>query len=723
MTAAGGGWHAIGYTLKKARESGGFLRMYSAMRAKVACKTCALGMGGQRGGMVNELGHFPEFCKKSIQAMASDLQPAIPLERFTGVSFEHLEGLSPRQLETMGRLTAPMVAEPGADRYRVATWDEATERLGATLQATVPDQSFFYFSGRSSNEAGFLLQLFARVYGTNHVNNCSFYCHQASGVGLTSVFGSSTGSVTLDDLERSDLVILIGGNPSSNHPRFLRTLMELKRRGGRVVVINPLREPGLVRFKVPSDPRSLVFGTAIADLYVQPHLGGDIALLSAVAKRLIARGTIDRAYLTKNVVGWDAVEAQLVSLDEVALSAACGVDAATIEAIVDAYAAAKAAVFCWAMGVTHHLHGTDTVRLIATLALMRGMVGRDGAGLLPLRGHSNIQGLGTVGVTPQLKAAVFANLEKRFGVRLPTTAGMDTMACMERATAGGVRVAWCLGGNLYGSNPDAAYAKRSLSAIDQVVYLNTTLNTGHVHGRGKETWILPVLPRDEEPEPTTQESMFSYIRLSDAGTPRHVGPRSEVRVIAALARRVLGDGGAVDWRALEHHADIRATIAAVIPGLEQLAEIDRTKKEFHIPGRAHHDPEFSTGDHHAHIRPITVPVHGSLAERQLRLMTIRSEGQFNTVVYEEHDRYRDQERRDVILMNRADRERMGLAVDQRVTVTSSAGAMTNILVREVDIRAGNAAMYYPEANVLVPREVDPESRTPAFKHVVVTITG
>jgi len=294
---------------------------------------------------------------------------------------------------------------------------------------------------------------------------------------------------------------------------------------------------------------------------------------------------------------------------------------------------------------------------------------------------------------------------------------------MERATAGGVRVAWCLGGNLYGSNPDAAYAKRSLSAIDQVVYLNTTLNTGHVHGRGKETWILPVLPRDEEPEPTTQESMFSYIRLSDAGTPRHVGPRSEVRVIAALARRVLGDGGAVDWRALEHHADIRATIAAVIPGLEQLAEIDRTKKEFHIPGRAHHDPEFSTGDHHAHIRPITVPAHGSLDERQLRLMTIRSEGQFNTVVYEEHDRYRDQERRDVILMNRADRERMGLAVDQRVTVTSSAGAMTNILVREVDIRAGNAAMYYPEANVLVPREVDPESRTPAFKHVVVTITG
>jgi anaerobic selenocysteine-containing dehydrogenase len=292
---------------------------------------------------------------------------------------------------------------------------------------------------------------------------------------------------------------------------------------------------------------------------------------------------------------------------------------------------------------------------------------------------------------------------------------------MEHAAAGGVDVAWCLGGNLYGSNPDAAHAGRALAAIDQVVYLNTTLNTGHVHGRGRETWILPVLPRDEEPEPTTQESMFSYIRLSDAGRPRHDGPRSEVRIIAALARCVLGDDGAVDWRALERHADIRRTIAEVVPGLEQLAEIDRTKREFHIPGRAYHDPDFRTGDHRAHLRPVAVPQHGALAGRQLRLMTIRSEGQFNTVVYEDHDRYRDQERRDVILMNRADRERLGLALDQRVTVTSSSGAMANVLVREIDIRAGNAAMYYPEANVLVPRDTDPESRTPAFKHVLVTI--
>lgn len=723
MTSAGGGWHAIGYTLAKARESGGFLRMYHAMRTKNACKTCALGMGGQRGGMVNELGHFPEFCKKSIQAMASDLQPAIPSERLTAVGFDHLDGLSPRQLETMGRLTVPLVAERGADRYRVATWDEAIARLGDTLKATPPEQSFFYFSGRSANEAGFLLQLLARQHGTNHVNNCSFYCHQASGVGLTSVLGTSAGSVTLDDLERSDLVVLIGGNPASNHPRFMRTLMALKRRGGKVVVINPLREPGLVRFKVPSDPLSLVFGSAIADCYVQPHLGGDIALLSAVAQDLLARGAIDRAYLERHVTGWAAVELQLATLDSGMLRERAGVDAATIGQIAGLYAGSKAAVFAWTMGVTHHLHGTDTVRLIATLALMRGMVGRDGAGLLPLRGHSNIQGLGTVGVTPKLKEQVFANLERHFAVRLPTTAGLDTMGCMERAAAGGMRVAWCLGGNLYGANPDAAFAKRALGAIDQVVYLNTTLNTGHVHGRGQETWILPVLPRDEEPEATTQESMFSYVRLSDGGPARHQGPRSEVQVIAALARHVFGAQSPIDWQGLERHGRIREAIAAVIPGLEQLADIGRTRQEFHIPGRAFHDPDFRTGDHHAHIRPIAVPDHGTLGPRQLRLMTIRSEGQFNTVVYEEHDRYRDQERRDVLMMNRDDRVRLGLAIDQRVTVRSATGAMANILVREVDIRAGNAAMYYPEANVLVPRGLDPESRTPAFKHVVVEIAG
>ncbi len=718
---SGGGWHAIAYTLRKAREAGGFLRMYQAMRAKNACKTCALGMGGQLGGMVNELGHFPEFCKKSIQAMGSDLQPAIPAHLIEQATFDYLAGLSPRQLETMGRLTTPLVAAPGSDRYRAVSWDEAMVRLSATLKATPPEQSFFYFSGRSSNEAGFLLQLVARVFGTNNINNCSFYCHQASGIGLTGALGVSTGSVSLEDLEHSDLVVLIGGNPASNHPRFMRTLMDLRRRGGKVVVVNPLREVGLVNFKVPSDPRSLLFGSAIADVYVQPHIGSDISFLAALAKALLERGGADHAYLREHTGGAEAFIASLDALDRAVLLERCGVSAAQLDEVCTLLLASRATIFSWAMGITHHLHGVDNVRMIANLALLRGMCGKPGAGLLPLRGHSNIQGLGTVGVTPKLKEQVFAALEGRFGIRLPTAPGLDTMQSMERAAAGGIRTAWCLGGNLYGSNPDAGFAGTALGTIDQLVYLNTTLNTGHVHGRGKETWILPVLARDEEPQPTTQESMFSYIRLSDGGPARHLGPRSEVQVIAGLARGVFGDGGAIDWKGLERHGAIREVIAAVIPGLERLAGIDASRKEFHISGRAYHDPDFKTADHRAHLQLVAIPAPAALAVDQLRLMTIRSEGQFNTVVYEDYDRYRGQERRDVILISPADRQRLGLAVDQRVTISSSAGTMGNILVREADIRAGNAAMYYPEANVLVPRAVDRESGTPSFKHIVVRI--
>ncbi len=679
-------------------------------------------MGGQKGGMVNEAGHFPEFCKKSIQAAAADLQPAIPEHVFTAATWDHLEGLSPRQLESLGRLTVPVVAEAGADCYRIASWEEAFERLSGRLRATRPEDSFFYFSGRSSNEAGFLLQLFARIYGTNNVNNCSFYCHQASGVGLGGMFGASTGTIQLHDLDATELLVLIGGNPSSNHPRLMRTLMDLKRRGGAVVVVNPLREVGLERFKVPSDPRSLLFGTTIADLYLQPHIGGDIALLAGLARELIERGAVDRRYLEAHTSGWPALEAHLRGLDPLELERLSGVPRPLLLALVERLQASKATVFAWAMGITHHLHGVDNVRMIADLALMLGMVGRPGAGLLPLRGHSNIQGLGTVGVTPQLKQEVFQRLQSHFAVQLPTAPGMDTMTSMERAAAGGVRVAWCLGGNLYGSNPDLAFAGTALRAIDQVVYLNTTLNTGHIHGRGKETWVLPVLARDEEPQPTTQESMFSYVRLSDGGPARHPNMLSEVQVIAGMARRVLGASGPVDWSAMESHGRIRETIAALVPGLEQLSTIGTDRQEFHIPGRAVEEPVFSKmPESRASLKAVSIPHQPPLGPRQLRMMTIRSEGQFNTVVYEDYDRYRGQDRRDVIMISREDRERMGLRIDQRVRLTSSAGEMHNILVREIDIRAGNAAMYYPEANLLIPRAVDPESGTPSFKNAVVEI--
>jgi len=361
------------------------------------------------------------------------------------------------------------------------------------------------------------------------------------------------------------------------------------------------------------------------------------------------------------------------------------------------------------------------VQAIANLALMRGLVGRPSAGLMPIRGHSNIQGIGSMGVTPKLRDAIFQALERQFAVKLPTTPGLDTLGCMEAAASGRLKVGFCLGGNLYGSNPDARYSAAALGKLDTLVYLNTTLNTGHAHGLAKETIILPVLARDEEPQPTTQESMFNYVRMSDGGPRRHEGPRSEVQIIAELARRVLGETGPVLWQAMEDTGKIRQAIAQVVPGFEQLSEIDRTKQEFQIPGRTFHEAKFPTPDGRALLHVHDLP---DLAgdENQLRLMTVRSEGQFNTVVYEEEDIYRGQDRRDVILLHPDDMQRLGLKEDQRVTIRSETGSMPSILVRPfAEIRAGNALMYYPEANILVSRHADPLSKTPAFKNVIVTV--
>jgi molybdopterin-dependent oxidoreductase alpha subunit len=717
---SGGGWTAIRYTLETANRVG-WLKLWRAMRSRNACKTCALGMGGQRGGMVNEAGHFPEVCKKSLQAMASDMQNRVSPEFFARYSIPQLRSLSPRELESCGRLVDPIYAGPSDTHYRVVSWDEALGRLSSQLKASGPGRSFFYASGRSSNEAGFLLQLFARAFGTNDVNNCSYYCHQASGVGLASSLGTGTATVQLEDLEHSDLYVLIGGNPASNHPRLLRSLMAMRRRGGHIIVINPAKEVGLVNFRVPSDPRSLLFGSRIASLYVQPHIGGDLALLAGVAKQVLERDGYERAFVDQHTEGFADFRRKVEATTWTEIESGAGVPRETIAKVADMFMSAKNAVFGWTMGITHHLHGVENVQMIANLALLRGMIGRPNAGLMPIRGHSNVQGMGSLGVTPQLKQAVLTRFEQRLGLRVPEKPGMDTMACIEACGRGVMQAALCLGGNLFGSNPDAKFATQALGKLDLIAYMATTLNTGHAWGTAKETLVLPVLPRDEEPQATTQESMFSYVRLSDGGAARYPGPRSEVSVLAALGRMVLGDDGPVNWSDLESHQRIRALVADLIPGLEPMADIDRTRGEFHIAGRHLDTPRFPTTSGKARFHSIGLPAAPAHGERQLRLMTVRSEGQFNTVVYEEEDLYRGQERRDVILISPEDLERLGLTRDQRVTVRSTVGEMRGLLVRPFDVRPGNAVMYYPEANVLVPRDVDPRSKTPAFKAVLVEV--
>lgn len=698
------------------------------MRSRNACKTCAVGMGGQRGGMVNESGHRLEVCKKSLQAMAADMQGAISDDFWSTYSIQQLRAFTPRQLETCGRLARPVMAKRGEGYYQPIEWSEAIDRITARLQQLSADETFWYFSGRSSNEAGFLLQLFARLYGTNNVNNCSYYCHQASGVGLTSVTGSGTATIVLEDLAAADLVFVIGGNPPSNHPRLMTELMRVRRRGGQVIVVNPAIETGLVNFKIPSDVRSLLFGSPIASLYVQPHIGGDLAFLYGVMKGVLERGAAGEEFLAQHCEGWSELRSKLQTVSWEEITSKSGVSRTQIDQVVGLYAKSQRTIFSWTMGITHHAHGVQNVQAIAALALMRGMVGQPGAGLAPIRGHSNVQGIGSVGVTPKLKDAIFDRLQSEFGVQLPTTAGLDTLGCMEDSHAGRLKFGFCLGGNLYGSNPDSQFAEEALAKLKTLIFMSTTLNTGHAHGLAEETIILPVLARDEEAEPTTQESMFNFVRMSDGGPRRLPGPRSEVEVIADIAASVMPDNSPIDWNELRHTRNIRQMIAKVVPGWSALGKIDETRQEFQIEGRTFHAPKFATPDGKAQLftHDLVEPLGGAEmpAREGLRLMTVRSEGQFNTVVYEEHDLYRGQDRRDVILIHPDDLRALDVTDSQQVTVSSETGEMRSVIARSYEwVRTGSAIMYYPEANVLVPRSTDPQSRTPAFKGVVVKVNA
>ena len=717
LVSAGGGFAALRYSLRKAREAGGLLKVYRRMRAKNACKTCAVGMGGQKGGMVNEAGHFPEVCKKSIQASVADMQGAIPESFFQDHSIAELERWNPMQMEQIGRLGFPLVSEEGDTHFRRIGWDEALDQLSVSLSNASPESTFFYASGRSSNEAGFLMQTLARAYGTANIHNCSSYCHQASGVVLSRMLGSGTATVTLDDMDQADLAIVAGANPASNHPRLIVKLIELRRRGGKVIVINPLKELGLVRFRVPSQVKSMLFGSDVSDLYLQPHIGSDVALFKALLKGVLERDATDRVFLANHVEGWEQVEADAQAADWGELIQRCGVGRSEIERAIDAIVEAKRGLALWAMGLTHHKNGCDNIQALGNLTASRGWIGKPGCGLMPIRGHSNVQGIGSVGFSPGVKRVLAEKMERAYGI--PSAVGLDTYGSMKAARDGQIRVAVMLGGNLWGSSPDLEWAGRALREIDTTAYITTKLNPGHLHGRGKRNLLFPVLARDEERQATTQESMFNYVRLSEGGQSGPDGElKSEVELVCALAARLLPQGP-FPFDEMTSHAAIRKVIAAVVPGYAAIGEIDRSGDEFQVAGRTFHEPRFNTES--GKLR-LTVPPFGAfeVAEGQFRLMTLRSEGQFNTVVYEEQDLYRGNRRRDVVMLNRWDCESLGLGEFDPVTVESSVGKMT-VVVAFADLPPGNAAMYYPEANILVPRDIDPDSGTPAFKSVAVRI--
>jgi len=716
----GGGFKAIWYSLKAANAVG-FREMFRAMSSKNTCKTCGFGMGGQKGAMTNEMGKFPEVCKKSFQAQITDIQAPIPEKLFQEKSIEDFKQTPARSLERSGRLNTPLYKAEGDSHYSTISWEQAIERIVNQFKVTAPERSFFYSSGRSSNEAAFLLQLFARIYGSNNINSSSYYCHQASGVGIGSTIGTGTATILLEDLEKADLIFVIGANPASNHPRFVRQLLDCRRRGGHVVVINPAKEKGLVKFAIPSDIRSMsAGGSPVASEYIQLHIGGDIALLKGIAKAVIEAGKHDLQFMEEHTHGKQDYLADIQETPWETIVSHSGISKQRIQYIAEVYGNSRHVIFSWSMGITHHEHGVDNVESIVNLALLRGMVGKRFAGLLPLRGHSNIQGIGSVGVTPVLKEKIFGNIEKSLGVQLPTTPGMDTMSCMKASYDGKIDLAFLLGGNLYNANPDTQFAEKALNAIPLKVLLNTTLNQGHFYGVEKEVLILPVAARDEEQQKTTQESMFNFVRMSDGGIVRLDKVRSEVEIISDIAQKVLVDY-AIEFGRLKQHQNLRKFIAQTVPGFEKMSKMDETGEEFQISNRTFHQASFATPDHKANFRICPIP---SLKGRkgEYRMMTVRSEGQFNSIIYEEEDIYREQTSRWVVLMNKDDIQNKGLRENDLVTLESAVGKMEKIMVREFDIPRGNIMTYYPESNVLVPTTTDPRSLTPGYKLVWVKIS-
>ncbi|WP_428241061.1 FdhF/YdeP family oxidoreductase [Gynuella sp.] len=716
----GGGPKKVLYTLMTVNRIG-LKNSAKALNSHNVCKACGLGMGGQHGGMTNELDEFPSVCNKSIQAQSTDIQPPIPVEVFAHPLSE-FQKLSRNELEHLGRLGMPVHKAADSDRYEPIEWEDALHRIASRLSVTKPERSFFYSSGRSSNEAGFVLQLLARLYGTNNVNNCSYYCHQATGVGLYNALGVGTATVELADLNECDLLFLIGANPASNHPRLMHKLKAIRDRGGKVVVINPARESGLVKFAVPKSAKSMLTGgTEIASEYLQPKVGTDALLLMGLAKVVLQRQAMDQSFIDQHTDGYDAFAEQLDQLDWDDICFRTGVTLAEIKRVGELYCESKNTIFAWGMGVTHHLNGVDNVETIANLALCRGMVGKPGAGLLPLRGHSNVQGVGTIGVKPVLPEQVFSALQQELGVSLPAEPGLDTLACLERAYEQQMDFALLMGGNLLDASPNTEWARQALDRISLKVFLTTTLNRGHISGvENSEVIVLPVTARDEEWEPTTQESMFNFVRLSDGGIQRLENVRPESVILLEILKRSIELPG-VNLEQVSSHAGIRQFIAKVIPGMDKIRDIADSKQEFHIQKRLLKTPEFATANGKARFNCATLEVPAEDENYPFRLMSVRSEGQFNSIIYEQQDSYRGTKDRWSILMSPQDMFEQGIQPEQQITIRSAFGEMAGVRVIPYNLARGTIMAYYPEANVLIGTAVDPRSRTPAFKHVAVAL--
>jgi molybdopterin-dependent oxidoreductase alpha subunit len=643
-------------------------------------------------------------------------------------------------LEAQGRLVEPMQRRPGSDRYEPIAWDDAFARIGEHLRGLAsPDEAVFYTSGRTSNEAAFLWQLFARELGTNNLPDCSNLCHESSGTALKESIGVGKGTVSLADFDEADAIFVIGQNPGSNHPRMFTSLLAAKRRGAKIVSVNPLRERALLRFAHPKEPLGFLGrGSGISDLFLQVRVGGDVALLKGLQKEVLeaerrAPGSVlARAFIDRHTEGFAELERALAGVTWGDVEAGSGVPRAAIRAAADVYCTARKVIVCWCMGLTQHRFAVANVQEIVNLLLLRGQIGMPGAGVCPVRGHSNVQGDRTMGIWTEPTPDFLSRLAGEFGFTPPARPGFDSVAAIAAMAEGRARVFIGLGGNFALATPDHGATHAALARCDLTVQISTSLNRSHLV-TGREALILPCLARSERdaqaggPQFVTVENSMSEVHRSEGRlAPASRALRSEPAIVAGIARAALGARSRVPWEDLCADYDrIRDRIARVIPGCQDMNRRVRQPGGFRLPSGAR-TRSFDTPSGRARFVPHPIP-QLPLARGQLLLMTVRSHDQFNTTVYSQDDRYRGIRGGRRVIFARADEiADAGLAPGQRVDVTSHFEGRTRTLrgfrLVPCELPPRCAAAYFPEANPLVPLESFAEgSRTPTYKSVVVTL--
>ena len=685
-----------------------------------------------------------EFCENGAKAVTWEATPVVVSSAFWAEhSIADLDQKDEYWLGMQGRLSEPVYKSAADDHYRPVSWDEAFSIIAAKLTSLdSPDEAAFYTSGRTSNEAAFAYQLFVRAYGTNNLPDCSNMCHESSGWGMGQTIGVGKATVTYDDFAKADLIIVMGQNPGTNHPRMLTALENAKGNGASIVAVNPMVEAGLQRYKNPQRPKGVVGrGTKLTDQYLQVRLGGDMALLQAVSKRVLEAesanpGTVlDREFIDAYCEGFDDLAAHLARVDDDEVLEATGLQAHEIDELAERYIRSERVIITWAMGITQQKKGVATIKEIINLLLLRGNIGRPGAGASPIRGHSNVQGDRTMGIWEQMPPAFLDAIEQEFGFDPPRKHGIDVVQTIEGMRDGRIRFFLAVGGNLVSAISDTNAAEAAFRSTEMTVQVSTKLNRSHVVV-GSEALILPTLGRTEI---DIQASGEQFVSVEDTVCAVHASYGklepvshhllSEVSIISRLARATLGDRVAVDWEGFEGNYDtIREHISHVVSGCADYNEKVRRRDGFVLPNEPRDSRTFPTPTGKAvltvnDLEPVERPAG------RLLLQTLRSHDQFNTTIYGHNDRYRGiRGGRHVVFVNPGDIAELGLSDGDLVDVRAENPDGVERMLRgyrvvPYETARGCVAAYYPEANVLVALDQVAEgSNTPISKTVVVTLT-